>query len=90
MSANEIASKVKELREMQRLIEEAEAEAEALKDEIKAFMGDREEITAGEYKVTYKTVTTSRIDTTALRKLFSAEDLKPYTRTTTTRRFAIA
>lgn len=90
MSANEIANKVKELREMQRLIEEAEAEAEALKDEIKAFMGDREEITAGEYKVTYKTVTTSRIDTAALKKLFSAEDLKPYTRTTTTRRFAIA
>ena len=90
MSANEIASKVKELREMQRLIEEAEAEAEAIKDEIKAFMGDREEITAGEYKVTYKTVTTSRIDTAALKKLFSAEDLKPYTRTTTTRRFAIA
>ena len=90
MSANEIANKVKELREMQRLIEEAEAEAEALKDEIKAFMGDREEITAGEYKVTYKTVTTSRIDTAALKKLFSTEDLKPYTRTTTTRRFAIA
>lgn len=90
MSVNEIAAKVKELREMQRLIEEAEAEAEALKDEIKAYMGDREEITAGEYKVTYKNVTTTRIDTTAIKKLFSAEDLIPYTKTTTTRRFAIA
>ena len=90
MSANEIASKVRELREMQRLIEEAQAEAEAIKDEIKSFMGDREELVAGEYRVTYKPVTTSRLDTAAIKALFSADDLKPYTKITTVRRFAIA
>lgn len=51
MTIHEIESKARELREMLALIEEAQAEAEALKDEIKAAMGDAEEILAGEYKI---------------------------------------
>ena len=43
-------SKVRELRSLQNLVEEAQAEAEALKDAIKAAMGDSESIQAGEYK----------------------------------------
>ena len=50
MSTQDIERKIKLLREMQRMAEEAQAEAEALKDEIKALMGDSEELTAGEYK----------------------------------------
>lgn len=49
MSTQDIERKIKLLREMQRMAEEAQAEAEALKDEIKAIMGDSEELTAGEY-----------------------------------------
>lgn len=52
MSANELEKKVRELRQLQSLIEEAQAEAEAIKDQIKAHMGQAEELRAGEYKIT--------------------------------------
>lgn len=41
MSTTELSSKVKELKELQQLIEEATVEAEALKDQIKAEMTAR-------------------------------------------------
>ena len=67
MSINEIESKARELRQLQALIDEATAEAEALKDAIKAAMGDAEEVHAGEYKITWKPVTAYRLDTAALK-----------------------
>ena len=42
MSINELEAKARELRQLQALIDEAQAEAEALKDAIQAAMGDRE------------------------------------------------
>lgn len=89
MSINEIESKVWELRQLQSLIEEAQAEAEDIKDAIKAHMGDSEELRAGEYKVTWKAVTSSRLDTAALRKAVP-DVAAAFTRTTTTRRFCVA
>ena len=50
MSEQDIIRKVKLLREMQRMAEDAQAEAEALKDEIKAYMGSSEELRAGNIK----------------------------------------
>lgn len=89
MSVKEIESKARELREMLALIEEAQAEAEALKDEIKAAMEDVEEIRAGEYKITWKPVTFSRLDTAALKKAMP-DIAAAFTRQTTTRRFIVA
>lgn len=89
MSINEIESKVKELRQLQTLIEEAEQEAEAIKDAIKAHMGDSEELRAGEYKITWKAVTASRLDSKAL-KAALPEVVERFTKTTTTRRFCVA
>ena len=89
MSTHELESKVKELRQLQSLIDEATAEAEAIKDAIKAAMGDSEELRAGEYKVTWKAVKSSRLDATALRKALP-EVAERFTRTTTTRRFCVA
>lgn len=89
MSINELESKCRELRELQRLIEEAQAEAESIKDAIKAAMGDSESVQAGEYRITYKAVTTARIDTAALKK--AVPDLAAqFTKTTTARRFCVA
>ena len=85
MSINEIESKVRELRQLQALIEEAQAEAEAIRDAIKAHMGDSEELRAGEYKVTWKAVTASRLDSKAL-KAALPEVVERFTKTTTTRR----
>lgn len=89
MSISEIESKVLELRQLQALIDEATAEAETIKDAIKAHMGDTEEIRAGEYKVTWKTVKSSRLDTTALKKALP-DVAERFTKTTTTRRFCVA
>lgn len=44
MSINELTTKIRELREMQALIEEARTEADALRDAIKAHMGSQEEL----------------------------------------------
>ena len=51
MSTTELEMKIRELRQLQSLIEEAQAEAEGIRDAIKAHMGDSEELRAGEYKI---------------------------------------
>lgn len=91
MSANEMLSKVRSLKELEALIAEATAEAEAIKDEIKAQMVERntEEIAVDVYKVRYTTVSSERFDTTAFKK--ALPDLaKQFTKTSVTRRFSIA
>ena len=89
MSINEIEMKVKELRQLQALIDEAEAEADAIRDTIKGYMGDAEELRAGEYRITWKPVSSSRFDTKAF-KADHADLYGKYTKTTTTRRFCVA
>lgn len=88
MSNNELTAKIKELRELQSLVEEANAEIESLKDSIKAYMGDTEELRAGEYKVTWKPVSTVRLDTAALKKALP-DVYQAFARTPNTRRFVI-
>ena len=89
MSINEMEAKARELRQLQALIEEAQAEAEAIKDAIKAAMGDSESVQAGEYRITWKAVTSSRIDTSALRKALP-DVAERFTKETVTRRFVIS
>lgn len=89
MSTNELEAKVRELRQLQSLVEEAQAEAEGIRDAIKAHMGDTQELRAGEYKITYRPVTSSRLDAAALRKALP-DVAQAFTRQTTTRRFCVA
>ena len=89
MSINELESKARELRQLQALIEEAQQEAEAIKDAIKAAMGDSEAVQAGEYKITWKVVKSARIDTAALKKALP-DVAQAFTRESCTRRFSIA
>ena len=89
MSTNELESKVRELRELQALIDEAEQEAEAIRDTIKAHMGDSEELRAGEYSITWRTIKSARIDTNALKKALP-DVAQAFTRETVTRRFCVA
>ena len=51
ISTNELTTKIREYRELQALIEEVQAEAEAIKDTIKAHMGAQEALRAGKYRV---------------------------------------
>ena len=88
MSNHELESKIRELRQLQTLIEEAQAEAEAIKDALKAYMGASEELRAGEYKVTWKAVKSARIDTGALKKALP-DVAQAFTRETLARRFCV-
>ena len=89
MSISEMEVKARELRQLQALIEEAQAEAEAIKDAIKAAMGDSESVQAGEYRITWRTVTSARIDTNALRKALP-DVAERFTKETVARRFMIS
>ena len=91
MSTVEITSKIDALKDLETLIEEAKAEAEALRDEIKAEMLSRntEEMEAGQYFVRWTSVLSQRFDTTAFKKVMP-EVYKEYTKQVSSRRFSIA
>ena len=86
---NEIETKARELKELQRMAEELNAEITTLQDDIKAAMGDQQEITAGAYKITWKPIKSTRWDSKAL-KAALPDIVSRFTKTTTTRRFVVA
>jgi len=88
MSNPNMEAKIKELMELKRMKEEIEAEIAAAEDEIKSVMGEEETLLAGAFKVDWKTVITSRIDTTALKKALP-EIAERFMKQTTTRRFCV-
>lgn len=89
MSSIELEGKIRELRQLQSLIDEAQAEAETIKDALKAHMGEREELRAGEYLVTWKSVKSARLDAPALKKALPDVAAR-FMVETTTRRFCVA
>ena len=91
MSTIEITAKIEALKDLESLIEEAKAEAEALRDEIKTEMLNRntEELEAGQYIVRWTSVLTQRFDTTAFKKVMP-DVYKEYTKQISSRRFSIA
>ena len=91
MSTIEIQAQIESLRALEELIEEAKAEAEALRDEIKSEMLSRniEELEAGQYIVRWTSVLSQRFDTTAFKKVMP-EVYKAYTKQVSSRRFTIS
>ena len=91
MSTIEITTKIEALRELETLIEEAKAEAETLRDEIKSEMMNRntEELTVGQYIIRWTSVLSNRFDTTAFKKVMP-DIYKAYTKQTASRRFTIS
>ena len=90
MSTKEIINKIEALTEWEAIIEEAKAEAEALRDSIKAEMlqQNTEELEAGTYIVRWTSVLSQRFDTTAFKKSHG-EMYKEYTKQISSRRFTI-
>ena len=90
MTLQEIENKIKEYKELQRMAEELNAEMDKIKDELKAEFEKEhtDTITTNCYKVTYKTVTTKRVDTTALKKNMP-DVAERFTKATTAKRFTI-
>ena len=91
MSKSELISKIEALNEWEALMEEARAEAEAIRDSIKAEMLDRdtEELTAGQYIVRWTSVLSNRFDTTSFKKAYG-ELYKAFTKQSASRRFTVS
>lgn len=85
MSINET---MKELAQYIRMQEEISETVEGLKDTIKNYMQENglETLASDEHKATYKSVSSSRIDTTAFKKAFPSM-AEQFTKTITSTRF---
>lgn len=91
MSKFELLAKIELLNKYEAMIEEIKAEAETVRDAIKAEMmaQDTEELIAGQYIIRWATVLSNRFDTTAFKKVMP-EVYKAYTKQTASRRFTIS
>ena len=91
MATNELIAKLNELTELRRMAEELNAEIEGVQDAIKAHMTaiDADTLTGADYKITWKTVTSSRFDSTAFKKAMP-ELAERFTKPSASRRFTVA
>ncbi len=79
---------MREIAEYTRMAEEIGATLDSLKDTLKKHMEENglDTVTGSEHKASYKKVTSSRLDSAALKKELP-EIAAKYTKTTETRRF---
>ena len=91
MSMNELEAKVAELRELRRMADELAGEIAATEDELKAYMtaNNADELHGPSFKIIWREVTSSRLDSKAL-KAAAPELWQRFTKQTTTRRFIVA
>ena len=91
MSTTEINAKVKELRELRWMADELAAEIEAVQDSIKSQMDAQGVDTpaGADWKVTWRPVTSTRLDSSALKKELP-EIAARFMKQTATRRFVLA
>lgn len=91
MSIVDLESKITRMQEWEALAEEAKAEAEALRDEIKAELTNRnaEEVTTGKYIVRWTSVLSQRFDSTAFKRAMP-DVYKAFTKQVSSRRFSVS
>ena len=91
MNNVELNRKIDELNEWELLLEEAKAHAEALKDEIKEDLHEKnlEELNTGKYIIRWTSIVSNRFDTTSFKKRFG-ELYKQFTKPVESKRFSIA
>ncbi len=91
MANNELLNKIEALNEWEALMEEAKAEAEAIRDEIKQHMltTDTEELEVGQYIVRYQTIVTNHFNSSAFKKALP-DVYKSFIRQGTSKRFTIS
>ena len=91
MLAKNLDSQIHELRELRRMADELAAAIDTIQDAIKAEMtaAGVDVLTGSDWEAVWKPVTTSRIDTAALKK--ALPDLAAqFTKVSTVRRFSVA
>lgn len=91
MSRIELLAKIELLNKYEAMMEEVKAQADTIRNEIKAEMEahDLEEMIAGQYIIRYTSVLSNRFDSTAFKKVMP-EIYKAYTKQVSSRRFTIS
>ena len=91
MSKIELLAKIELLNKYEAMMEEIKAEADSIRNSIKAEMEAREveELIAGQYIIRYSSVLSNRFDSTAYKKVMP-EIYKAYTKQVSSRRFSIS
>ena len=91
MSKIELLAKIELLNKYEAMMEEVKAQADTIRNEIKAEMEahDLEEMVAGQYIIRYTAVLSNRFDSTAFKKVMP-EIYKAYTKQVSSRRFTIS
>ena len=91
MTKAEMIEKIEALNEWEALMEEAKAEADAIRDSLKAEMMEREteELIAGSYIIRWTSVLSNRFDSTSFKKEY-ADLYKTFTKQVASKRFSIA
>ena len=91
MTKVELLAKIELLNQYEMMVEEIKAEADKVRNSIKAEMEAREveELIAGQYIIRWTSVLSNRFDSTAFKKVMP-ELYKAYTKQTASRRFTIS
>lgn len=90
MSNQELTTIAHDLKELRLMAQQLDAEMTELEERIKAHMEENaiDTLITTDVKITWKQVTSTRIDTTALKKALP-DVAAQYTRQTTSRRFCV-
>ena len=90
MANNELLNKIEALNEWEALMEEAKAEAEAIRDSLKQemLMRGTEELEVGQYMVRYQTIVSNKFDNSAVKKALP-DVYAAFIRQSTSKRFSI-
>ena len=91
MSKIELLAKIELLNKYEAMLEELKAEADTIRNSIKAEMEAREveDLIAGQYIIRWSTVLSNRFDSTSFKKVMP-EIYKAYTKQVSSRRFTIS
>lgn len=90
--ATQLEIKIEELNEIEKMMEELKAEADAIKDELKSEMSIRglDQMEVGQYIVRWTSVLSSRFDTKRFKEEYGENIYKQYTKEVSSMRFSIA
>ncbi len=91
MANNDLIQRIEALNEWEALMEEAKAEAEAIRDSLKQELLDRntEELECGQYIIRYQSIVSNRFDNSAFKKALP-DVYKSFIRQSISKRFSIA
>ena len=92
MTNTEMIKKIEDLNKLEELIEEAKAEAETIKDDLKAVMlaNDTEEMDVdGKYIIRWTSVTSNKFDSATFKKTLP-DVYKAFLKQSMSRRFSIS